>query len=249
MRQFYFFVCGMLLSCSRMCILASEAITRSDIKGNDIDCGQNRSDGCRICGDINSVDSSCTSNPSCVAYTYDGSCGYLKSAAEPKQYREGFTTFVLPGKGSAPAVAGPNSPTATPLNTSIPAAAAVPSTAPISGPSPNTTGAASGDGTAVPPTLPSSAVSPQPPDPSQPPVPQVTTPPATAAAPAAAAQSPSATGAAAAPSGQYSVRCSSPGIEGLVWNRERRAQCLRGLLIGQCWLHNFGRCCCNSALG
>uniref|UniRef100_A0A383VI36 Uncharacterized protein n=1 Tax=Tetradesmus obliquus TaxID=3088 RepID=A0A383VI36_TETOB len=84
---------------------------------SDIDCGQGGA-RCRTCGDIGSIEASCRSNPSCVAFTYDNSCGFLKSSAGPLIYREGYTTFTLTDKGAAPAAA----PTAAPA--ALPAAAA-----------------------------------------------------------------------------------------------------------------------------
>lgn len=68
------------------------AIARSTIEGNDIDCGQLDARGqslgqCRVCGDLNFLISACQDNPSCVAFTYDGSCGFLKSSQGPTKYR------------------------------------------------------------------------------------------------------------------------------------------------------------------
>lgn len=42
---------------------------------------------CRVCGDWNSLIASCQSNPQCVAFSYDGSCGLLKRAPGPTKYR------------------------------------------------------------------------------------------------------------------------------------------------------------------
>ncbi|KAF6258043.1 hypothetical protein COO60DRAFT_1460836 [Scenedesmus sp. NREL 46B-D3] len=92
-------------------------LIRADITGSDVDCGQGGA-RCRICGDINAITSSCSSNAACVAFTFDGSCGFLKSATGPTAYREGYTTFVLTNKGATPpaaaaAAAPPASPAAT----------------------------------------------------------------------------------------------------------------------------------------
>ena len=74
---------------------------RQDIPGDDINCGYTDYTGaaksyCQIDGDLTEMAYACDANKNCKAFTSNDSLysGFLKSAAGPTTYREGYITFV-----------------------------------------------------------------------------------------------------------------------------------------------------------
>lgn len=55
-----------------------------DVKGNDLDCGQPPGRTCDVCGDINAVTAACLNHIQCKAFSYNGTCGHLKLAGQPR---------------------------------------------------------------------------------------------------------------------------------------------------------------------
>lgn len=47
------------------------------------------------CGDVLALESACRSTPGCIAFNYDGSCGFLKAATAPRARRAGWSVCVL----------------------------------------------------------------------------------------------------------------------------------------------------------
>jgi hypothetical protein len=74
-------------------------VRRASIPGHDIDCNYRDYEGnlqpyCRINGDVTDAAAACDSNAGCTAFDLEGgSTGYLKNAAGPTQYTEGFSTY------------------------------------------------------------------------------------------------------------------------------------------------------------
>lgn len=59
----------------------------------------------QVCGPLQSVVDRCLAGfkgTKCMAFTYDGACGYLKSAKGPVKYREGWIKYTKDATYVAP---------------------------------------------------------------------------------------------------------------------------------------------------
>jgi hypothetical protein len=81
-------------------------VRRANIPGNDIDCNYRDYEGhpqpyCRVDGDVTDAAAACDANTECAAFDLEGgSTGYLKKAAGPTQYTEGFSTYKKRANGA-----------------------------------------------------------------------------------------------------------------------------------------------------
>jgi hypothetical protein len=66
----------------------------SDITGNDLDCGQLRGQPCLVCADVKSITNKCLGNPRCRAFVFNGTCGALKLAQQPRVKHPSYTVFM-----------------------------------------------------------------------------------------------------------------------------------------------------------
>jgi hypothetical protein len=48
------------------------------------------------CGDLNSVKKVCAGRADCAGFTYNGKCGYLKTAVGGTKSRSGWSVYVKP---------------------------------------------------------------------------------------------------------------------------------------------------------
>ncbi|WIA10602.1 hypothetical protein OEZ85_010785 [Tetradesmus obliquus] len=68
---------------------------RSDVTGNDLDCGQPRGSPCLLCADVAAVTTKCLANTKCRAFVYNGTCGALKLATQPRVKHPSYTVFIV----------------------------------------------------------------------------------------------------------------------------------------------------------
>ncbi|WIA30643.1 hypothetical protein OEZ86_000718 [Tetradesmus obliquus] len=68
---------------------------RSDVTGNDLDCGQPRGLPCLLCADVAAVTTKCLANTKCRAFVYNGTCGALKLATQPRVKHPSYTVFIV----------------------------------------------------------------------------------------------------------------------------------------------------------
>uniref|UniRef100_A0A383W020 Uncharacterized protein n=1 Tax=Tetradesmus obliquus TaxID=3088 RepID=A0A383W020_TETOB len=68
---------------------------RSDVTGNDLDCGQPRGSPCLLCADVAAVTTKCLANTKCRAFVYNGTCGALKLATQPRVKHFSYTVFIV----------------------------------------------------------------------------------------------------------------------------------------------------------
>ncbi|KAF6258736.1 hypothetical protein COO60DRAFT_1089994 [Scenedesmus sp. NREL 46B-D3] len=87
------------LEADQSCAGSYTFMRRASIPGNNIDCRYKDYEGklqpfCRINGDITDLAAACDANAECTAFDLEGSSiGYLKKAAGPTQYTEGFSVY------------------------------------------------------------------------------------------------------------------------------------------------------------